>query len=240
MDVTKLRRDASVIHRSLTETETNALITRTGCSILIPTRFAEHKLAVISNEIRIVGVFAIVVGDVYGVSSAAALMQLTPTSTTIIDCNGDEYYEFAFAPGAQITPNLELIMDDPIAYMLYDEIVAKGHIPWFFNYEDLGKLFVSAAYHAGIVLGANNVALEMIAASISRDAKDRTVYYRHTIKSIGEQITRPPVFIAFRNVMYGATNTTAKLMGAYFDDGLLSSLVNPSETTEGVETLLRL
>ncbi len=240
MDVSKLRRNASVILDSLMETPKNELISKTGCRILIPTRFAEHKLATISNEIRIVGVFVMVIGDNYGVSSAAAMMQITPTSTTIIDINGDEYYDFTFAPGAQITPNLELVVDDPIAYMLYDEIIAKGHIPWFFNYEDVGKLFVSAPYHANIVLGGNNVALEMIAASISRDSKDRTVYYRHTIKSIDEQHTRPPTFIAFRNVIYGATNTTAKLMGAYFDDGLLSSLVNPSETTEGVETLLRL
>ena len=54
-----------------------------------------------------------------------------------------------------------------------------------------------------------------------------------------EVLSRPPALIPFRSVTYGATNTTAKLMGAYFDEGLTSALVNPSQRTEKIEELLR-
>jgi len=216
------------------------MITTTGCRIYVPKRFDEHKLATIANEIRVVAIFAIVVDEkYYGVSSATAMMQITPSSTSIVRIDGDDYYEFTFNKGAQITPNVNLVKDDTLVYQIYDEIIAKGHIPWYFNYLDVGCLFTSSDYHGGVSLGPTNIPLEMIAASISRSADDRTKYYRHVVETIDELESTPPAFIAFRNVIHGANNTTARLMGAYFDDGMTSSLVNPTERSEGVETLLR-
>lgn len=239
MDIHQLTRRASAVHAALTTTKAGELLALKDVRIYIPSRFAEHQLAVISNEIRIVGIFAIVVGNDYGVSNANAIMQITPTSTTTVDIEGDEYYEFFFQKGSVICPNVNLVQDNTFVYRIYDEIVAKGHIPWFLSYEDLAKLFTSSVYHGNMRLAPNNIPLEMITASISRNAKDRTKYYRHSIKSLDEQLKTPPAFIALRNVMLGATNTTARLMGAYFDDGLLSALVNPSESTEAMETLMR-
>lgn len=240
MDISTLIRDADKVHACLSETKDGQLLALKEVKIYIPTRFADHKLAVVANEIRIVGIFAMVVEDrYYGVSNANAIMQITPSSTTVVDINDDEYYEFRFDKGSTICPNINLVQDNSFVYRIYDEITAKGHVPWFISYEDMGKLFESSVYHGNMTLGPNNIPLEMIAASISRDSKDRTKYYRHTIQSMSDQLKRPPAFIALRNVMLGATNTTARLMGAYFDEGLLSALVNPSEKTEGVESLLR-
>lgn len=240
MDVSKLVRNAEKVHAAISETKNGTLIAVKECKIYVPTRYAERKLAVIAYETRIVGIFGIVVEDKYYATSLAnAIMQITPTSTSIVTIDEEEYYEFTFEKGAQITPNIELVKGDTFVYYIYDEIVAKGHIPWYFSYEDLGKLFTSAKYHGGITLAANNVPLEMIAAAITRQMKDRTEYFRHQIKTIDEQFKLKPAFIAFRSVIWGATNTTAKLMGSYFDDGLMSALVNPSEKAEGVESLLR-
>lgn len=238
MDISKLVRNKDTIHASLVQSGT-ALVTKTGCRIYIPTRYEEHKMAIISNELRICCVMVMVVGEHYSVSLANAMMQITPTSTSIVNINGDDYYEFTFAKGAQITPNVNLVKDDSLVYNIYDEIVAKGHYPWFLSYEDVGKLFTSSTYHGNLTLGPNNVPLELLAAAVARSSKDRTLYYRHTVNGMEGQFTTPPVFIALKNVMYGATNTTAKLMGAYFDEGLLSAFANPSEHAEGVETLLR-
>lgn len=241
MDISGLIRDASKVHASLLETADGALITKTGCKIYIPKRYEDRHLAVIANDIRIVAVYFIVVDDLYyGVSCANAMMQITPSSQSIVEIDGDEYWEFTFDKGAVITPNLELVKEDTLVYYLCEEIIAKGHIPWFFNYVDLGKLFTSARYHGNLALSPNNVALEMLVSAITRQSGDRTKYLRHAPDPYVEEQKHKPVFIGLRNVLLGATNTTAKLMGNYFDDGLLSSLVNPSEKVEGVETLLRM
>lgn len=239
MDFTALKRNPAAIHASLTKTG-SALLTKTGCRIYIPARYAEHNLATISNEIRITCISMMVVGDSYAVDTTNAMMQITPTSTSIVEIEGEDCFEFTFEKGAEITPNVNLVVNDTLVYHIYDEIVAKGHVPFFFSYEDLGKLFVTAQGHGGIRLASNNVPLEMLAAAITRSAKDPMIYFRHVINNIKEQFTTRPEFIAFRNVSYGATNTTAKLMGAYFDEGLLSAFANPSKHPEGVETLLRM
>jgi len=241
MDIKKLKRDASKVHDALYETDSGQLIARKPCRIYLPTRYNNTKLATVANEIRIVGIYAITVDDTYyGVSLTNATMQITPSSTSIVKIEGDEFYEFSFDAGAVVTPNYNLVKDSFLVYYIYDEIVAKGHIPWYISYSDLGKLFISSVHHAGLVLGPNNTALEMIAASITRSPGDRTIYYRHALDHIENELAMPPAYVAFRSIIYGPTNTTAKLMGAYFEEGMMSALVNPAESSEGVETLLRL
>ena len=240
MDITTMERNAAAVHATLVETKAGELITTKGCKIYTPARYAGRKLAVIADEIRVVAVFAIVVEDkYYAVSSAPSLMQLTPSSMSLVDIEGEEYYEFSFDKGACVTPSVDLLQDDTIPYFLYDELIAKGHVPWYLGYLDLARLITDSKYYTGVSFAASNVPMEMIVASITRDRKERRLYYRHQINSLADEVKNPPAFIAFRNIIYGATNTTAKLMGSFLDDGVLSAVVNPSEQTEGVETLLR-
>lgn len=236
MDIKTLVRDGDAVKKAIKQVD-KTLVAALDCKIYIPRRFEERKLAIISDEIRIVGIYAICVGGNYGVSSACAMMQITPSSTSIVSVDGDEYYEFTFYKGAVITPNCNLIKEDTLVYNIYDEVIAKGHIPWYLSYKDIGKIFTTSDYHGGLSLGPTNVAIEILAASIARSKDDRTIYYRHVIDNL-EGVDNS-VKIPFRNVIYGATNTTARLTGAYFDDGLTSALTNPSETAEGIETLLR-
>lgn len=237
MDIKQLKRDANAIHGIIYESESGQLIAKKACRIYIPARFAERKLAVIANEIRIVSIFAIVDdSNNYGVSCANAIMQITPTSTRVVKINGDDNYEFSFKAGSIICPNINLVKKDILTYSIYDEIIAKGNVPWFFNDVDLCKLFSSAVYHAGVSLGPNNIAIELIAASITRRKGELPKYYRHVLKDNNDV---EPAFIPLRSIIYGPTNTTAKLMGAYFEEGVLSSLANPAQKPEAIETLLR-
>jgi hypothetical protein len=65
------------------------------------------------------------------------------------------------------------------------------------------------------------------------------VFYRHQFKDTKQLTDKPPEIIALRSVQDGASNTTAKLMGAYLDEGINSALVDPAERLERVEDLLR-
>ncbi len=239
MKFTDMTRDASVIHAGLVEKPGGMLIAKVPLRIYTPKRFEAKKLAIIASEVRVIGIFAIVIDQTYAVSKALAMMQLTPSSTSVVKIDDDEYYEFSFDAGAVVCPNINLVQTDQLAFKVYDEIIAGGHIPGFIAGDDLAKLFDTAKYHCNVTLSPTNAPLEMIAAAISRDPSDLRRYYRHAIETIDDQKTKPPHFIAFRNVIRGATNTTARLMGSYFDDGIMSALVNPSEKAEGIETLLR-
>lgn len=240
MDWSRWTRAPEKIRGALTKLADNSVVTSKGCKIYIPKRFVEKQLAKIEAETYIVGIFAIVVDDkYYGVSTTNAMLRIKPSTISTVKFGEDSYLEFAFEPGAVVIADTQLIKSDSLVYKIFDEIIAKGRVPWYVGYEDLANLFATAERHAGVKLSGSHAILEMFAAAIARDSKERSLYYRHTVESQDAPRVRPPAIIPLRSVSYGATNTTSKLLGSYFDDGLNSALVNPSEKTERIEELLR-
>ena len=240
MDWTRWKRDPVEANKALTVLKDGSIMTPRGCKIYIPERFVEKQLAVIGAETYIVGIFAIVVEDkFYGVSTTNAMMRVTPTTISTVKFDQDSYLELIFDPGSVVFATNLLIKSDTLVYYIFDEFIAKGRIPWYIGYEDLATLFESADRHAGVSLGANHSILEMFAAAVARNNQNRAKYYRHSIESQDDPVKRPPAIIPLRSITYGATNTTSKLMGSYWNDGLTSALVNPSEKQERIEELLR-
>lgn len=240
MDPSQLKRDPKRVHQDLSVLRDKRMITKEGCKLYIPARFQEQKLASIGAESYVLGIFAIVVGDkYYGVSNVPSMMKVDPATINTVTIEEEDYLELVFEAGDTVVSNVDLVKNDALLYYIYNEVIAKGHVPWYINYEDLGRLFEQSKKYAGASLGANHAVMEMIAASVTRDASNKTKFYRHTVESKDDLEKRPPVMIPLRSVTYGATNTTAKLIGAYWDEGVTSALVNPSDKVEPIEEILR-
>lgn len=243
MDLSRFVRDPSKVHAALKVQPDQSVVTTRGLKIYVPERYVEKHLAEIGAEVLIVGIFAMAVEEngkfFYGISTANAMMRITPTTIATVKFDQDSYLEFSFDPGSVVIATTQLIKSDTLVYYIFDEFIAKGRIPWFMGYEDLATLFDSAEHHAGVNLGPSHSILEMFAAAVARASQNRAKYYRHTVETQDDPVKRPPTFIPLRSITYGATNTTAKLTGSYFRDGLDSALVNPSERTERIEELLR-
>lgn len=240
MDTTKLIRDAARVHACLEELPDGRVLAVKPVRIHIPARFAERDLAYVGIENYILGIYAIIVEDqFYGVSLVNAMIPIDPTETNRIKINGDEYFEFVFPAGSTVFKSLNLLKTDTLTYKIYDEILSGGRIPWYVAYEELGKLFDTALYHAGANIGTNQEVTQLIASLVARDSKDRTKYYRTTIENLSDMITNPPVYVPLKSVEYSSTNTTNKLGGSYFSLGVVSSLNDPSDRVEKIESLLR-
>lgn len=235
-----LTRDASRVIETLEELPDNRLVTKKGCKIYVPARFAEHDLAVLGVKNYIVGIYAIVVDDTYyGVSTVNAMINIDPTDTNKIKIDGEDYIEFVFSPGSTVIKSLDLVKIDVLTYKIYDEIFSKGRVPLYLDYNDLGGIFDTAKYHANANLGTTGEVTQLIASMISRDPQDKTKYYRTMINDLSDVRNNPPAFIPLRSVAYAATNTTTRLGGSYFDKGVVSALVNPSDRVERIESLLK-
>lgn len=242
MDTSKLRRNAEAVKRNLVETPDGRLVVKKACNLYTPARYVEKGLAHVGNETYVVGIFGLVIEETgeYSTSLANAMMGIDPSWSNTVTIDNTDYIEFHFEPGTTLCTNVNLVKNDILVYHIYNEIIAKGHIPWYMNYIDVGRLFDSALYHGGLNLRSSPSTLQMIAAVISRDPSNRTQYYRQSVKSLEDATHIRPAFIPFRNIAYGATSTAAKLIGAYFEEGLTSALINPSTRVEKVEALLRL
>jgi hypothetical protein len=241
LDHRKYIRDPGKVQANLRELEDGRLVTIKGCKIVIPARFTERNLAFVGIETKIVGIYAMIIEDqYYSVSIACAMMDLTPSSTTKVIYDGDEYYEFTFDPGATVVPTLLLVKTDTLTYSIYDELLAKGRSPWYLGEKERCHLFDTAVYHAGANIGQQHEVTELIVSLTSRDAEDRTVYFRHTLNSPEDLKTKEPVAIPLNSVTFAPANTLSKLTGGHAaNDGLLSALATPTERVERIEDLLR-
>ncbi len=240
MDVSKLVRDAQKVHAVLQEDKSGRLVTTKGCKIQIPARFAERGLASIGSDIYICGIYAIISENkYYGVSLINAMHRIEPSAVKKTLINDDEYYEFIFDPGSVVFPSLDLVKTDTLPYLIFNEIISGGRVPWYVSYTDLGNLFESAKKHANADVGREPELMHLIASLISRDSGNRNKYYRQIAKSEKDQFTNPPFFVPMKSVTYSVTGTVSKLGGNYFGEGIVSSLVTPSERVENIEQILR-
>jgi hypothetical protein len=240
MEIKSLVRDAAKVHGALRELDDGKLVALKPLKILVPARYEERGLAEIGLETYICGMYCMVVEDkFYAVSSVCAMLRIEPFSTMTIKINGEEYFEFSFRAGDVVFHSTSLVKVDVLVYRLYDEFISKGNIPWYFGYEDMGRLFDTAKHHAGANVGENAEITELIVSFIARDKADKTKYYRTQVESLSYLKTNPPVFIPLKSVIYAATNTVNKLAGSYFSEGVSSALVYPAERTERIEELLR-
>lgn len=237
MDFSKFKRDRKKIG-GLLKTHQSKVIVTGECKVYIPKRFTEKDLVVITDTITILGVCGIVAGDSYSTMLCNALFTTQPSSSTIVTIEDVEYFEFKYEAGDVFVTDINLVQDKQLIYKIFDEIVAKGKTPWYLTYEDLGVLFDTSVKHGALDLKTDHSILEMITASRARQLTDRTKYYRQTLNSL-KDYEKKPAIIPLRSVMYGATNTTAKLMGSRLNEGISSALVNPSERNEDIESILR-
>lgn len=239
MDITKFPRNPEMVHAQLKELPDGRVVTIGGCKIYIPQRFAERNLAEVGSIIKIVGCYAITVQDkYYAVCNVNAMMKICPSSVNTVKMDDTEYYEFIFDPGSTVIESTDLVKGDVLVYRIYDELLSKGNVPWYINYEDLGNIFSTASYHAGVNLGNNPEIMWTIVSLISRDSQDRSKSYRNSIKSRKDLLTNPPKFIPLKSIA-ASSNTTNKLAGSYFSVGVTSALVDPATRTEKIEEILR-
>ena len=239
MNVNHLIRNAAAVHNALMEID-GKLIAKKACKIYVPEHYVSSALGSIDEEIHIVGIYGITVDDTYfGVSRACALMQIDPSSSNVVDINGSKYMEFTFAVNDVVIKNLNLIRTGTLVYRIYNEIIAKGKIPWYFNYSDLCFLFDTAKIHGNADLHADSALLELIASSMARQREDKAKFIRHDPKLEDTAYLPLPVYIPLQSVAFNATTTTSKILGSYFNEGLTSSLVTPTTEISSVEDLLR-
>ena len=209
------------------------LTTSKPAFIYIPYRFVTSGLAYVEDTVKIISQYAIVIGDVYAVANVPALVEIKPESRKRIKIYEEEYLEFSFDANSVVIEDLNLFQNSTMVYYIFNEEIAKGNVPLYFNDVDFLKSLDLTNEFANLNLGKNNVSLEMIISSITRNRKNLTQYYRTNPDGNFE-------FIALRNIQLGATNSLSKVMGSYYELGLTSALARESDKLEDIEKLLRL
>lgn len=233
-------RDPERVKKALVKLPDKSVMTTKPMKIYIPERFREKSLAEVGSEVYILGMYALVMEDkYYSVAKVCAMMRIKPTAIATVKYDGETFLEFTFDPGSVVIATTSLIQDDELVYHIFNLFISNGKVPFYMGYDDVAAMFNTADKYAKMRLAKSRSILEMFAASIARDPNKRTEYYRHSLPKGTEAPAKGPAFLSLRNISMGPTNTTARLQGSYWNDGLTSALVNPSKRRERFEQLLR-
>lgn len=241
MKSTEFVKDKPSVIKTLKQMPDNSVVTLTGCRIFIPKRFIERGIAEIGNENYSLGIFPIVTDDnKYLLFNAIAYVYFTPSEFSTVNIDGEDFIEFRFDPNTTVIKTMDLVQKDTLVYSAFSEFISNGNIPWYASdYSDVGTLFDTATTIAGTSIGKNPEIVEILIATISRTHKDKMAYFRTSIKTEEDIKKSKPVYIPLKSVSYSATNTTNKLAGAYFDEGITSALNNPTTRPDTIGTILR-
>lgn len=240
MDIAKWKHNATALKATLKALPNGSLVTTTGCQIVIQESFRAKQLIVMGKTVSIIGFFAIVNNEGnFAINTVPGMLEIQPGEIKVIEYGGRSYYEFSFAPNSVVFKSTQTVKNNKLLYDLFEEILARGRIPFFYNYMTLSDFFKYTEEYTGTKLVATPTVGEMFIAQIARLSENRKVPLRTKLKRYSDVKTTPFTWIPLRNVVDGSSDTTAKLSGSYTGDGLDSAIVNPNEVTQPVERLLR-
>ncbi len=216
-----------------------SVVTKNGCKIFIPKRFVEKGVAEIGSDNYSLGLFPIVNDDNrFMLVNAISFIYLKPSAFDTVLIDNEDYIQFSFNKNSVVIKSLNLVQKDTLVYDVFNEMISGGRIPWYFDYIDSASLLDTASTIAGTSIGKNPELIEILIAIVSRQKNNKMQFYRHSLSS-KEALKNKPSIVPLKSVTYSATNTTNKLAGAYFDEGVTSALINPTTKADSIGTILR-
>ncbi len=233
-----MQRDPIAIQAALYESNEHKLYCKKPLILEFPKRFVDRGMAHIGIETDVYGIFALHDEVHYSVSLVPSMINTSPEQIRIVERSDEPYYQFLYSEGSCVIDNTMLVRKDTLVYNIMEEFFLKGNVPWYVSYDDLGRIFDNAKTYADSDVAQNYAIMEALAAYIARDPKDKAIQYRLTHKDKAS-LKESPVYIGlFGNVFYAAPGTVAKLAGSYFQDAVVSALVQPESKATHLEKLL--
>ena len=202
--------------------------------VRIPCRYSVYDLLEVTEHVRTIAIFEMIVNDTYSYGLILPnVIVMNPTSVDRATINEVDYRVCTFLKGDKFMLSTTVLKETFVPYYLYKEFINLGNMPSFLNYNDTALLFSNVEEMCDFNLKASPAILEMLYAHLYRDPDNLYVKYRYT------DMSKNPVFIGTRDVAFGTESTTSKLIGAYFNDGVNSALVNASDRHYYLEDMLR-
>lgn len=236
--MTILTRDPKFIEGNL-YIKDDKIYTKVNTIIEVPKRYLNKELLEIKEYTHVFGVWAMRMGDKYSVGRIPCMFKTLPLNITEYKLNEVEYVQFLYGRDMCIFESNSVVMNNLLTYNIFDEDYMLGKMPWFMEYEDAVKIMDNFLTFANSNVGSNYVANEIITSFITRSKLDRSKFYRTVIANKNELKKKEYAFTGIDDVFYSAPTTLNKLAGNYYNDGVVSAILQPEKTIGGTEKLVR-
>ena len=233
----QFKHKANVFNNSFT-TKGQSIFVNEDLRVIIPNRYVTKGLAILGSTVKTVSIFAVVNNkNEYGVILAPIFIELCASLTQDIMVDDEECIMLEFEKGSLFTSNNMLVKQATFMYNVFNEFYIKGNIPWYMDRDMISSIMLESKKYADSNVGQDALMFEIITAIICRDANDRKVYYRQVMKSRDDK--REMVVVGLSNYIDAYDNTSSKLIGGYFNAGVMNSLINKEKETTKFAKALR-
>ena len=226
-----LKRDKDYLDKVI-EFKDGAYYCKEPVIIEFPKWYQDRQLFDIADHTYLYGIFAILCGDKYCVSIVPTVLVTAPVLITEIDRDEVPYFQLKYGKGDKIIESERVIQHSFLSYNFFDAYWMQGKIPWFIEESDLCFILDNMVQYGASNLGVNHVSNEVVTSFIVRDQKDKTVHHRIAPKN-------PYTYVDIMDVRYSTLSTLSKLAGNYWDEAVVSALVQPEKAPTNLENQAR-
>lgn len=233
-----MQKDIKAIQKCLKTLSNGSIVTTEDIRIHFPERFLTKGIAMEAQEYNCIGMFAIIHENKFAIMNAIAMLTMQPTDTRKFQYEGQSYVEWTFDKGSVFIKSKELVKNNNLVGIVFEEFISKGNVPYYYSYEDYYKILSSSEKYAGANLGASDTIMSVIASSIARWPTKTNFHYRQGLAHYTGKVLPTPKYIGLGD-MNASTSTIARLRGVYFNRGISSSIMNPTQRLEETDVLIR-
>lgn len=216
------------------EKDGTVIFTGNELECYIPERYIKANYLHIGETISALGIFAMRINDEVDCGiQLPAIIEIAHSDLYEKTIDDQLFKVCVLKKNDRFMISTKVMQVEEIGYFIWREFLSGGRLPSFITYEDIATLFDDLGEIAGRGMAGNHGVLEVILSHIFRDSKDLTVKYRHT------NMKEPPARVTLRDVSYGPSSTSSRILGSYSELGLNSALVNQSAENHEIEDLFR-
>lgn len=226
-----LKRDPAYIAQHLTLKD-GSYYTDQVTIIEFPSWFAEKGLYEVTEHTNVYGLFAIIMGEKYSVSIIPTIIYTNPLSVKEIERDGVKYTQLFYAKGDKIIETQTVVQQTFLIYDFFDTHYMQAKVPWYTEYDDLRKIMGNVSKYAASGLGDSEIANEVVTSFIARSQANKLTFYR-------QDASKGMTYVDLMDVRYSTLSTVNKLAGNYFEESLVSALVQKEKKPTTLENIVR-
>jgi hypothetical protein len=203
--------------------------------VRVPQSYEKHGgIRFGETEVSILAIFDMKFNDTLEVGFYnPALIVCQPSDIKNVTENEEHYTVLTFYTEDVFMKSTKVVKNGKLAYVIFTEFIDLGNrLPWM-TYDSMAFIFDRASKTTGINFRVDHSVLEFVVSHLTRSRKDPNLPYRLT------SMKDEPVTLALRYSQHSAISTMAKSIGAYFNEGVDSALVNQSDMKSTIEDVVR-
>lgn len=198
----------------------------------VPIRYKQYGLLDVAQNVESLGLMDLIFDDeACCVLNILAKIVLCPSDTQEKTIDDTPYLVMTFTKGDTFILSQDVLMNTDVLYCIYVEYITLGHRLYSVGYNDIARILDRSKEFTGKSI--DRLVIEFMVAHIGRNPKDRFQQYRYT------DLKDDPLLIYLKSINLSPTSTSTRMMGAYDEDGLTSSLNTVVEQRQKFEDIIR-